>query len=320
MRGKTEQIDDAGGWIVRRCKNSEWQRAVDRQHVTGLLAPDVDLREGDKAAVEVVYVAVGIGDPDRRTAGGEFCPIVVTPRRRIVGIEIDVRRVEITKRRGQCVAIDPVGRVADEGEQLGRGSVGRPCIGRIVEADRDRVDAEREAGRQGRGVVIGRIAGDGAVAVRKIDDIQDRRARRIALIGDDLVTGIIEIETRQRDDRTSGNRGGRRVGDRSFARPESAAGQPAIVCEIDDGACLDVTREDEREGVCGAAVVLNDGDVADRQNGSHQAASRSLEPANRTPAPARYSAASAQKRPPQSQDRLVPQADRVSLVLIYSRG
>jgi hypothetical protein len=122
LRGKTGQLEDAGEWIVRLCKNSEWQRAVNRQHVTGLLAPDVDLREGDKAAVEVVYVAVGIGDPDRRTAGGELCPIVVAHRRRIVEIEIDVRREEITERRGrrgQCVAIDPVGRVADEGEQLG---------------------------------------------------------------------------------------------------------------------------------------------------------------------------------------------------------
>jgi hypothetical protein len=29
MRGKTEQREDAGERIVRRCKNSEWQRAVD---------------------------------------------------------------------------------------------------------------------------------------------------------------------------------------------------------------------------------------------------------------------------------------------------
>src|SRR6266511_533236 len=140
---------------------------------------------------------------------------------------------------------------------------------RIVEADRDRVDAEREAGRQGGGVVIGRIAGDGVIAVRKIDDIQDRRGRRIALIGDDLVTGVIEIEARQRDDGTGSNRGGRRVGDCAFARPESAGGQPAIVGEIDDGACLDVTPEDKRERVCGAAVVLNDGDVAGGENGGH---------------------------------------------------
>jgi len=132
---------------------------------------------------------------------------------------------------------------------------------------------QREAGRQGSGVVIGRIAGDGVIAVRKIDDIQDRRGGRIALIGDDLVAGVIEIEARQRDDGTGGNRGGRRVGDRAFARPESAGGQPAVVGEINDGARLDVTREDERERVCGAAVVLNDGDVADRQKGSHQAAS-----------------------------------------------
>ena len=63
--------------------------------------------------------------------------------------------------------------------------------------------------------------------------MQDRRGRRIALIGDDLVAGIIEVKPGQRDNRTGGNRGGRRVGDRSFARPESAGGQPAVVGEID---------------------------------------------------------------------------------------
>ena len=125
MRGITEQLEDAGGRIERRCKNSEWQRAADRQHVTGKLVLDVDLCEGDKAAVEIVYVAVGIGDGDRGTVGGDLCPIVVAPGRRIVGIEIEVRRVVITERREQCVASDPVGRVADEGEQLR----GDPSIG-----------------------------------------------------------------------------------------------------------------------------------------------------------------------------------------------
>ena len=274
MRAITEQLEDAGGRIERRCKNSEWQRAADRQHVTGKLVLDIDLREVDKEAVEIAYVAVGIGDGDRGTVGGDLCPIVVAPGRRIVGIEIEVRRVEITGRRGQCVAIDPVGRIADEGEQLRGGSVDRSCVDRIVEGDRDRVDAERQAGRQGGGVVIGRIAGDGVVAVGEVDEVEDGRARLRSLVRDDLVTGIIEIEARQRDDGTAGNPpGGRRVGDCAFAQPESAGGQPAVVGEIDDGACLDVTREDERERVCGAAVVLNDGDVADGQNGSHQAAS-----------------------------------------------
>ena len=100
MRGITEQLEDAGGRIERRCKNSEWQRADDRQHVTGKLVLDVDLREGDKAAVEIVYVAVGIGDGDRGTVGGDLCPIVVAPGRRIVGIEIEVRRVDITEPTG----------------------------------------------------------------------------------------------------------------------------------------------------------------------------------------------------------------------------
>ena len=184
-----------------------------------------------------------------------------------------MRRVEITGRRGQCIAIDPVGRVADEGEQLGRGSVDRSCVDRIVEGDRDRVDAERQALRQGGGVVIGRIAGDGVVAVGEVDEVEDGRARLRSLVRDDLVTGIIEIEARQRDDGTGSNRGGRRVGDRAFAQPESAGGQPAIVGEIDDGAGLDVPREDERERVGGAAVVLKDGEVAGGQNGSHQPAS-----------------------------------------------
>src|SRR6266567_8172095 len=49
-----------------------------------------------------------------------------------------------------------------------------------------------------------------------------------------------------------------------------------------------------------------------------------LQPANQMLAPARYSAGSAQKRHRHSRDRLVPQADRVSLLLIppiraYSR-
>jgi hypothetical protein len=99
--------------------------------------------------------------------------------------------------------------------------------------------------------------------------VEDRRGGRIALIGDDLVAGVIEVKPGQRDNRTRGNRGGRRVGDRSFARPESAGGQPAVVGEADAGACLDVTREDERERVCGAAVVLNDGDVAGGENGGY---------------------------------------------------
>jgi hypothetical protein len=99
MRAKTVQREDAGERIERRCKNSEWQRADERQHVTGEVVVDVDLREGDKAAVGIVYVAVGIGDGDRGTVVGDLCPIVVAPRRRIVGIEIEVRRVEITGRR-----------------------------------------------------------------------------------------------------------------------------------------------------------------------------------------------------------------------------
>jgi hypothetical protein len=99
--------------------------------------------------------------------------------------------------------------------------------------------------------------------------MQDRRGRRIALIGDDLVAGVIEIESAQRDGRAGGNGGGRGVGDRSFARAKSAGRQPPVVGEIDDGIRLDVTQEDEREGVRRAAVVLNDGDVADGENGGH---------------------------------------------------
>jgi hypothetical protein len=99
--------------------------------------------------------------------------------------------------------------------------------------------------------------------------VQDRRGRLIALVGDDLVAGVIEIEPAQRDGRAGGNGGGRRVGDRSLAQPEAAGGQPAVVGEIDGGACLDVAQEDERKGVRRGAVVLNDGDVADSENGGH---------------------------------------------------
>ena len=117
----------------------------------------------------------------------------------------------------------------------------------------------------GRAVVLAPVASPATVcvAVGEVDDVEDRRGRRIALIGDDLVAGIIEVEAGQRDDRTGGNRGRRRVGDRAFARPEAAGGQPAVVGEIDAGARLDVTQEDEGERVRGGAVVVNDGDVAD---------------------------------------------------------
>jgi hypothetical protein len=91
--------------------------------------------------------------------------------------------------------------------------------------------------------------------------MQNRRGDRIALIGDDLVAGVIEIEAGQRDRRASGDGGSRRVGDRAFGRPKSAGGLPAVVGEIDDRARLDIAQEDERERVGGAAVVLNDSDV-----------------------------------------------------------
>jgi hypothetical protein len=99
--------------------------------------------------------------------------------------------------------------------------------------------------------------------------MQNRRGDRIALIGDDLVAGVIEIEAGQRDRRASGDGGSRRVGDRAFGRPKSAGGLPAVVGEIDDRARLDIAQEDERERVGGAAVVLNDSDVADGENGGY---------------------------------------------------
>ena len=149
---------------------------------------------------------------------------------RIVGVEIDARLCVEDEGRRQCVVVEPVGRIVQRGEQpLGR-AAGRAGIERIVERDRDRVDAEREAGRQGGGVVIGRVAGDGVVAVRKIDDMQNGRGRRIALIGDDLVAGGVESEAAQRDDRSRRDRGGRRVRDRVFAgRNPPAASQPLSV-------------------------------------------------------------------------------------------
>ena len=120
---------------------------------------------------------------------------------RVVGVEIDDRSVMGVEHHRQFVAVYPVGRVADGGEQLGRRSVGRPRVERIVEGDRDRVDIQGEPGRQGGGVVAGRVAGDGVVAVREIDEIEDRRCGRGALVGDDLVAGGVEAEAGQRDDR-----------------------------------------------------------------------------------------------------------------------
>ena len=49
-------------------------------------------------------------------------------------------RSDDLEQRGQCVAIDPVGRVVDGAGQLGGRSAVRSCIERIVERDRDRVD------------------------------------------------------------------------------------------------------------------------------------------------------------------------------------
>jgi len=99
--------------------------------------------------------------------------------------------------------------------------------------------------------------------------VQDGRGRLGALIGDDLVAGVIEIEAAQRNDRTGGNSGGSRVGDRALARPEAAGGEPPVVGEVDGGADLDVAQEDKRKGVGRAAVVLNDGDVAGGENGGY---------------------------------------------------
>ena len=99
--------------------------------------------------------------------------------------------------------------------------------------------------------------------------MQDGRARLGALIGDDLVAGVIEIEAGERDGRAGGDRAGRGVGDGSFARPEPAGGQPPVVGKIDAGTDLDVAQKNERECIRGTAVVLNDGDVAGGENGGH---------------------------------------------------
>ena len=63
----------------------------------------------------------------------------------------------------------------------------------------------------------------------------------------------------------------------SPARKPPAASQPLSVKLTTVPASMS-RREDERERVCGAAVVLNDGEVAGGQNGSHQAAASSIAP------------------------------------------
>ena len=87
-----------------------------------------------------------------------------------------------------------IARVADGGEQFGGGPVDRAGVDRIVQWERDRVDTEREPGRQGRSVGVGRVASNRCVAVGEVDDVEDRRGRRIALVGNDLIACIIEIE------------------------------------------------------------------------------------------------------------------------------
>ena len=167
------------------------------------------------------------------------------------------------------VAADPVGRIADGGEQL----VGSPLdwagVDRIIQCERDRVDAERESRRQGRGVGVGRVAGDRIVAVGEVDDVEDGGARLRSLVRDDLVARVVQVEACQRDDCAGGDRGRRRVGHRAFAGPEAAGGQPAVVGEIDGGADLDRTQEDERERVRAGTVVVDDGNVAGGENGGH---------------------------------------------------
>ena len=146
--------------------------------------------------------AIGTAGPPEVTE----CSVVEARVCRIVGVEIDGRLCVEDEGRGQRVVLEPVGRIVQRGEQPVGGAAGRAGIERTVERDRDRVDAEREAGRQGSGVVIGRVAGDGIVAVSKIDEMQNGRSGRIALIGDDLVAGGVEIEAGQRDDRSGGDR------------------------------------------------------------------------------------------------------------------
>jgi hypothetical protein len=74
--------------------------------------------------------------------------------------------------------------------------------------------------------------------------MQNRWARGIALIGNDLIAGVVEIEARECDHRPGSDRGGRRVGDGAFAGAEAAGRKPPVVREVDGGASLDVTQED----------------------------------------------------------------------------
>src|SRR5262249_47949015 len=154
-RRRPGQREDAVGGIESRGGNSRGQRAYDRQQVAGIRTLDVDLRPEDRGIVGVVDVGVGIGNRYTRPAGYDVAPVVLAERRRIVAVEIDTRPVVVVVRRRQRNAADPVGRVVDEGEQLGGGTAVRSRVDCIVEADRGRVDTQREAGRQRGGVVVG---------------------------------------------------------------------------------------------------------------------------------------------------------------------
>ncbi len=120
----------------------------------------------------------------------------------------------------------------------------------------------------------------------KVDRVQEGRARRRPLIGQDLVARGIEREVLRREDRrvgaaggtvggradhrAGGERRGRRVGVGALAGAEGVgAGAPAVIGEADGRAGLDVAQDHEGEIVRVGGVVADDGDVAGGKRRGH---------------------------------------------------
>ena len=160
---------------------------------------------------------------------------------------------------GRVVLIPGSGR-ADRRQQLIARAREGAVVAAVIGAQRHGRLPENEARRKRRGAGVGAVRREGAGAIGEVDGVEERRVRRAALVGDDLVTVRVEREigsvggrvdggvrpSRRAvgcgvDHRAGGERRRGRVGVAALGGPERVGGgAPAVVGEGDGRAGLDV--------------------------------------------------------------------------------